>query len=149
MAHTESNYVDTIQGIDVIKATNRESFFSDITKTVYGHFQNNVYQLGRVGLRFNLTAEIIAALLIAGLIALTSFLVVDKSLQLGEMMAVLTLTGCQPGRSGADFAVKTQHSDNYSKARLHQQMGFVGQHINNQVYSPAASLPVALVLPTL
>ena len=92
-ARTESNYVDTIQGIDVIKATNRESFFSDITKTVYGHLQNNVYQLGRVGLCFNLTAEIIAALLIAGLIALTSFLVADKSLQLGEMMAVLTLTG--------------------------------------------------------
>ena len=92
-ARTESNYVDTIQGIDVIKATNRESFFSDITKTVYGHFQNNVYKLSRLGLRFNLAAEIIAALLTAGLVALTALLVVNKSLQLGEMMAVLTLTG--------------------------------------------------------
>ncbi|GAB4016123.1 peptidase domain-containing ABC transporter [Spirosoma migulaei] len=92
-AHTESNYVDTIQGIDVIKSTNRESFFSTVTKVIYSHFQDKVYQLGTVGLRLNLTAEIISALLIAGLISVTSFLVVGKSLQLGEMMAVLTLTG--------------------------------------------------------
>ncbi|GAB2581687.1 peptidase domain-containing ABC transporter [Spirosoma areae] len=92
-AHTESNYVDTIQGIDVIKATNREAFFGAITKAIYGRFQDKVYQLGTVGLRFNLTAEIISALLIAGLIAVTSFQVVQKSLQLGEMMAILTLVG--------------------------------------------------------
>ncbi|WP_097124628.1 ABC transporter transmembrane domain-containing protein [Spirosoma fluviale] len=42
-AHTESNYVDTIQGVDVIKATNREPFFSTITKAVYVNFQNKVY----------------------------------------------------------------------------------------------------------
>ncbi|WP_097124627.1 ATP-binding cassette domain-containing protein [Spirosoma fluviale] len=38
-------------------------------------------------------AELISALLIAGLLAITSFLVVDKSLQLGEMMAILTVVG--------------------------------------------------------
>jgi ATP-binding cassette subfamily B protein len=92
-AHTESNYVDTIQGIDVIKATNRESFFSSITRTIYGHFQDKVYGLATIGLRLNLTAELISAVLIAGLIAIASVLVVQKSLQLGEMMAVLTLTG--------------------------------------------------------
>ncbi len=92
-AHTESNYVDTIQGIDVVKATNSEAFFGEITKAVYGRFQEQVYRLGGVGLRLNLTAEIISALLISGLIAVTSVLVVQKSLQLGEMMAILTLVG--------------------------------------------------------
>ncbi|WP_080057767.1 peptidase domain-containing ABC transporter [Spirosoma aerolatum] len=92
-AHTESNYVDTIQGIDVIKATNRESFFGGITRIIYGRFQDKVYQLGQVSLRFNLTAELISALLIAGLITATSVLVVQHSLQLGEMMAILTLAG--------------------------------------------------------
>lgn len=92
-AHTESSYVDTIQGIDVIKITNRELFFGQVTKAVYGRFQEQVYHLGRLGLRFNLTAEIISAVLIAGLLAVTSVLVVQKSLQLGEMMAILTLTG--------------------------------------------------------
>ena len=92
-AHTESNYVDTIQGIDVIKATNRESFFGGLTRVVYGRFQEQVYRLNGLGLRFHLTAEIISALLIAGLIAITSVLVVQKSLQLGEMMAILTLVG--------------------------------------------------------
>ncbi|MFD2570639.1 peptidase domain-containing ABC transporter [Spirosoma soli] len=92
-AHTESNYVDTIQGVDVIKATNRESFFAGITQAIYGRFQEQVYNLGRVGLQFNLSAEISSAVLISGLIALTSVLVVQQSLQLGEMMAILTLVG--------------------------------------------------------
>ncbi|AUD04905.1 peptidase domain-containing ABC transporter [Spirosoma pollinicola] len=92
-AHTESNYVDTLQGIDIIKATNRESFFSTITKAVYGLYQQQVYRLGTIGLQFTLTAELINALLIAGLLAVTSVLVVQKSLQLGEMMAILTLAG--------------------------------------------------------
>ncbi|WP_338870400.1 peptidase domain-containing ABC transporter [Spirosoma sp. SC4-14] len=92
-AHTESNYVDTIQGIDVIKTTNREAFFGGITRIIYGRFQDKVYQLGQISLRFNLVAELISALLIAGLITLTSVLVVEQFLHLGEMMAILTLAG--------------------------------------------------------
>ncbi|MGF7215399.1 ATP-binding cassette subfamily B protein [Spirosoma lacussanchae] len=92
-AHTESNYVDTIQGIDVIKTSNREPFFQEITTSVYSFFQKKAYSLGLVGLRFSLLAEVTGALLIVGLMAITSLLVVQKSLQLGEMMAILTLTG--------------------------------------------------------
>ncbi|MEZ0487347.1 peptidase domain-containing ABC transporter [Fibrella aquatica] len=92
-ARTESNYVDTIQGIDVIKTANRESFFSAITKTVYGRYQDQAYALGTLGLRFNLTAEVIAALLITAILGAISWLVVQKTMQLGEMMAVLTLVG--------------------------------------------------------
>lgn len=92
-ASTESNYVDTIQGIDVIKTASRESFFSAITKTVYGRYQDQAYALGTLGLRFNLTAEVIAALLITAILGAISWLVVQKTLQLGEMMAVLSLVG--------------------------------------------------------
>ena len=92
-ARTESNYVDTIQGIDVIKTAGRESFFSAITKTVYGRYQDQAYALNGLSLRFNLTADVIAALLITAILGLISWLVVQKTLQLGEMMAVLTLVG--------------------------------------------------------
>ena len=92
-ARTESNYVDTIQGIDVIKTANRESFFSAITQTIYGRYQDRAYALNTLGLRFNLTAEVIAALLITTILGAISWLVVQKTLQLGEMMAVLTLVG--------------------------------------------------------
>lgn len=92
-AHTESNYVDSIQGIDVIKATHSESFFGQLTRSVYGTFQEKLYQLGQLGLRFGLAAELIGAVLIAGIIAYTSFLVLHKQLQIGEMMALLTMVG--------------------------------------------------------
>ncbi len=65
----------------------------DITKTVYGHYQNRAYALGTLGLRFNLTAEVMAAGLMTVILGLVAWLVVHKTLQLGEMMAVLTLVG--------------------------------------------------------
>jgi ATP-binding cassette, subfamily C, bacteriocin exporter len=92
-ARNESNYVDTIQGIEVIKTANREGFFTDITKAVYGRYQAQAYQLNGVGLRFNLAAEVIAALLVTAVIGLVAWLVTQKTLQLGEMMAVITLAG--------------------------------------------------------
>lgn len=92
-AHTESNYVDTIQGIEVIKATNTESFFGQVTRLVYGVFQEKVYRLGQTGLRFGLAAELVGAVLVSVLIAYTSFLVVQNQLKVGEMMALLTMIG--------------------------------------------------------
>ncbi|WP_421826382.1 peptidase domain-containing ABC transporter [Larkinella sp.] len=92
-AQTESNYVDAIQGIDVIKATHTEPFFARINRTVYGLFQEKVYQLTQTGLRFGLVAELMGAVLVAGIIAYASFLVLQKQLQVGEMMALLTMAG--------------------------------------------------------
>jgi ATP-binding cassette, subfamily C, bacteriocin exporter len=90
-AHTESNYVDTLQGIDVIKNSNREAFFSSITKEIYGIFQTKTFDLTSLGLRFGLLAETIATTLIVAIFAFTSWLVLDTQIKIGEMMAILTM----------------------------------------------------------
>ena len=90
-ARTESNYVDTLQGIDVIKNSNREDFFSGITKEIYGVFQTKTFDLTSLGLRFGLLAETIATVLIVAIFAFTSWLVLDKQIKIGEMMAILTM----------------------------------------------------------
>lgn len=92
-AHNESHYVDTIQGIDVIKVNNRQAFFSGLTATIYDHYQQKVYALGLLSLRLNLTADALGAVLLTGLIACTSWLVFTNTLKIGEMMAVLTMVG--------------------------------------------------------
>jgi len=91
-AHAESNYVDTLQGIEVIKATNRQSLFGHTTQAIYGHFQAQLFRLANVALRFNVTTEVFSAVLIAAFMTVTSVLVVQQALKLGEMMAILTLT---------------------------------------------------------
>jgi ATP-binding cassette, subfamily C, bacteriocin exporter len=90
-ARTESNYVDALQGVEVIKTTNQEDFFSGITKNIYGFFQDKVYHLTLTGLRFGLFAECIATVLIVAIFAFASWLVLDKQIKIGEMMAILTM----------------------------------------------------------
>jgi len=92
-ANIESHYVDTIQGIVTIKSTNRESFFESINRLVYGFFQERVFILGKLNLRFNLCNEVTGVVFIMLIFGLASWLVLNNALQLGEMVALLTMTG--------------------------------------------------------
>jgi ATP-binding cassette subfamily B protein len=92
-ALTESKYIDTIQGIKVIKSGNKESLLSKAVQTVYNFFQEKVFELGILGNKINLWAQIGSVVLISGVIAWTSFLVLDKQLLLGQMMAIVTIVG--------------------------------------------------------
>ncbi len=92
-AQNESNYIDTIQGIEVIKSSNKEPFFTNLTKMIYGVFQTKVYDLGKLSLRFGLLGEIISVILLVGMISCASWLVITKVLKIGEMMAILSIAG--------------------------------------------------------
>jgi len=92
-ALTESKYIDTIHGIEVIKSGNKESLLSKAVQTVYNFFQGKAYELGLIGNKINLWAQIGSVVLISGVIAWTSFLVLDKQLLLGQMMAIVTIVG--------------------------------------------------------
>lgn len=92
-AQNESNYIDTIQGIEVIKASNKEPFFTNLTKVIYGVFQTKIYNLGKLSLHFGLLGEIISVVLLVGIISFASWLVIIKTLKIGEMMAILSIAG--------------------------------------------------------
>jgi len=92
-ARSESHYVDSIQGIDAVKMANREGVFAELARRVYGVFQQRSYDLGRLGLRFALLAELGSALLLSGLVGGAAYLVLEKTLSLGELVAVLSLAG--------------------------------------------------------
>ena len=90
-ARNESNYVDTMQGIGDIKVVNKENLFSQITKTIYDSFQQKIYALGKVRIRFNLTTEVMGTLLILGIITVSSIMVINENLKVGQMMAVIQM----------------------------------------------------------
>lgn len=92
-AFTESKYIDTIQGINVIKSGNKESLLSKSVQMVYNIFQGKVYELGILGNKINLWAQIGSVVLISGVIAWTAFLVLGEQLLLGQMMAIVTIVG--------------------------------------------------------
>ncbi len=92
-ARSESHYVDSIQGIEAVKMANREGVFAELARAVYGVFQQRSYDLGRLGLRFALLAELGSALLLSGLVGGAAYLILEKNLSLGELVAVLSLAG--------------------------------------------------------
>ena len=90
-AITESKYIDTIQGIRVIKAGNNEAFLTKMVKAVYDRFQEKVYELGILGNIMGLWTQIASVVIISMVIAWTSFLILEKQLLLGQMMAIITV----------------------------------------------------------
>jgi ATP-binding cassette subfamily B protein len=90
-ARNESNYIDTINGIGVIKAYNKEGFFSRITQFTYGLFQDSILNLGKLGNKYNTFGDVLNTLLLVSLMGLASWMVIEKQLKLGEMMAVITI----------------------------------------------------------
>ncbi|MBL7965617.1 MAG: peptidase domain-containing ABC transporter [Prolixibacteraceae bacterium] len=92
-AISQSRYIDVIQGIKVIKTGNKESLVSKAVHSIYSFFQEKVYELGILGNTINLWAQAGSILIISSIIAWSSFLVIDKQLQLGEMMAIVSITG--------------------------------------------------------
>jgi ATP-binding cassette subfamily B protein len=90
-ALAESHYVDAIQGISTIKVNNREAFFDNLNKLFYSNFQKNVFNLGLLNNRFNFSSEVVGTAFTWGVFAIASFMVLEKSFQLGELIAILSI----------------------------------------------------------
>lgn len=88
----ESNYVDTIQGIATIKIGNKEPFFSRLTKTVYGFFQDQIYNLGKIGISFGFWSGIIGIVFTVSVLLFSSILVLSGEIMIGALVAIFQMT---------------------------------------------------------
>lgn len=92
-SRNESNYIDTIKGIETIKNNNKETFFSNQTNTVYNTFQTAVYGLSRLGLNYATINQIISSIFIVSTLSYSIYLVLNKELTAGIIIAILQLVG--------------------------------------------------------
>jgi ATP-binding cassette, subfamily C, bacteriocin exporter len=92
-ALNESNYITSMQGIATIKNFNRQNIFQKVNQLVYGNFQNKVFGLGKVNVRLALFSGIAGVLFLTSILSYTSYLVYQKTMTLGELMAVLGIAG--------------------------------------------------------
>ena len=90
-ALSESHYVDAIQGISTIKVNNKEEFFDRLNKRSYSNFQKRIFDLGILHNQFNFLTEILATIFITAVFAVASFMVLQKSLLIGEMIAIVSI----------------------------------------------------------
>lgn len=92
-AMTESNFISTINGISAIKNFNRQSVFQKINQFLYAAFQGKVFDLGKTQIRIGVISGVASVVIMLGLVAYCSFRVFDGSLTIGELMAVVGITG--------------------------------------------------------
>ena len=92
-ALSESNYITSMQGIASIKNFNRQPLFQKINQLIYGNFQEKVFHLGKINIRLSLFSGIASVLFLIAILSYTSYMVYEKQMTLGELMAVLGIAG--------------------------------------------------------
>jgi ATP-binding cassette subfamily B protein len=92
-AYSESNFVDSIQGIGTIKSSNHEEYFEANNKTVYGLFQDKLFSLGKIAVTFSWFTEALNVVFTIVIFGIASWLVLNEQFQIGQLVAVLSIAG--------------------------------------------------------
>ncbi|RUA28258.1 MAG: peptidase domain-containing ABC transporter [Bacteroidetes bacterium] len=92
-ALNEGNYIDVITGIAEVKTTGTINLFHKATTFLYKNFQEQIFKLGKIQVKFGLLTELAGILLVVGVISLASFLVLRGDLLIGSLVALLSLSG--------------------------------------------------------
>ncbi len=92
-ALSESNYITTMQGISEIKNFNKQSIFKKINSLIYGNFQDKIFHLGKINVRLSLLSGILSVIFLISILSYTSYEVYNKTMTLGELMAILGIAG--------------------------------------------------------
>lgn len=89
----ESGFINTFEGISYIKSYLKQNDFLDINCLNYEWMQKKALQLGEEGISIGVQSGIINAIIQIGMIAFGSFLVFGDQLSIGELMAIISVSG--------------------------------------------------------
>tara|TARA_R110001592_G_scaffold363285_1_gene683197 strand:+ start:4693 stop:6258 length:1566 start_codon:yes stop_codon:yes gene_type:complete len=88
-AHSESNYISTMQGVSVIKNFNKQELFAQVNQIIYGSFQEKVFALGKINIRLTFISGLSGVIFLIGILSYTAFQIYSNILTIGELMAIL------------------------------------------------------------
>lgn len=92
-ASNESNYIATIQGIATVKNDNKQDVFEKNNLNIYRNFQDKIFNLGLINIRMSWQAGLAGVIFLIAILCYTSIAVLNKELKLGELMAILGISG--------------------------------------------------------
>ncbi|EKB47421.1 peptidase domain-containing ABC transporter [Cecembia lonarensis] len=88
-ALNETQYIDSLTGIQVLRSYGKEEVFRQRIDQVYTHYQSKGYDLAILGNNFSFFTQVIVAVFMSLLFGLGVYLVFQENLQLGELMALI------------------------------------------------------------
>lgn len=89
----ESNYIDILQGIEAIKGMQKEKYYGNKATSVHNALQNSILKLGKVSAEYSALSNFLGAILLGTSIALASYLTHLTALQVGSLVAIISLIG--------------------------------------------------------
>ncbi len=92
-AVTEANYISTLQGIDVIKNSDKQEQFAATNKSIYKNYQENIFSLGKIQLQLSFFANSFGIIFLIGILLFNSYEVLNNHLRTGELIAILSMCG--------------------------------------------------------
>ena len=88
---SNANYVDVITGIDAIKAQHLEKKFTRLAVDFYYLFRKRIFDSEMTGLKFGTVIQVITFLNTVLIISLSSLKVLQGSLEIGNMFAIISI----------------------------------------------------------
>lgn len=88
-AHSESNYISTLQGIEPIKNYNKQALFSTSNNILYCNYQDAVFSFGKIQIKLGFIANSFGVSFLLGVLFYCSHQVLANELKIGELMAIL------------------------------------------------------------
>lgn len=92
-AMSESGFINTISGISDIKRFSRQSNFLNLNELLYSTFQDNVFNLGKTKIHIGIWAGFVGTVIQIGIIAICCIFVFEDSMTIGELMAIIGISG--------------------------------------------------------
>ena len=90
-ASSESNFIDSLDGINEIRSLNWQNFFFRKNNRIYSDFQLRIFSLGNIRLKLNLMAGLAGTLFLMIVLVYSSMEVMHSRMTEGELMAILSL----------------------------------------------------------
>jgi ATP-binding cassette subfamily B protein len=90
-AESQSNYVDTLSGIEVIKNHGLSDIFNHQNLTIYERFQDKVLKMSKLSLKINLVTGFLGTFYLVIIILNASSRVMNDNFSIGQLVAVFTV----------------------------------------------------------
>lgn len=88
----EANYIDSIRGIEVIKGFSRQEVFIKRNNTIFGLFQTQIFNLGKLNLMISFYSGVALVIFLLLILGASSYQVLNHTLKVGELMAILGIS---------------------------------------------------------
>jgi len=92
-AINESNFISTIQGIATIKNDNKQNIFNQLNENIFANYQEKIFNLGKINMALSWQSGLASVAFVTGILIYTSFQVFNDEIKIGELMAILGISG--------------------------------------------------------